>query len=234
MDDAALLAAASDYVAWDPNAETRAEVKAHPRRQGRRGAVEAAGHQARVRDGGLRAPMQAGYGGLNELTVVQATQGLAAYLLEVFGPIAGQGARATASRSASTTARAARSTRSLRVPGGGGARVARLRRDPAARPRRRRVLPRRSSRTACARALRRWNHDHRLAQPEGGQRVQGVLGQRRADHPAARQGDRRRDRREPQAVAPRRRRAVRLEIVVGAAERRRRWEPDGGARRRVF
>ena len=29
MDEAALLAAAADYVAWDPNTETRAEVKAH-------------------------------------------------------------------------------------------------------------------------------------------------------------------------------------------------------------
>ena len=29
MDEAALLAAAADYVAWDPNTETRAKVKAH-------------------------------------------------------------------------------------------------------------------------------------------------------------------------------------------------------------
>ena len=88
MDEAALLAAASDYVAWDPNAETRAEVKAHLDAKDVAALSKLLDTKLEFGTAGLRAPMQAGYGGLNELTVVQATQGLAAYLLEVFGPIA--------------------------------------------------------------------------------------------------------------------------------------------------
>ena len=73
-------ALAKEYISWDTNTETKAVVQD----------LLDAGDDASLRPmmtkhlefgtAGLRGPMAAGYRGLNELTIVQATQGLAAYL----------------------------------------------------------------------------------------------------------------------------------------------------------
>ena len=60
MDEAALLSAAADYVAWDPNAETRAEVKAHLDAKDVAALSKLLDTKLEFGTAGLRAPMQAG------------------------------------------------------------------------------------------------------------------------------------------------------------------------------
>jgi phosphoglucomutase len=73
----------NQWLAWDPNEKTRAEIKA----------LVAAGNEATLRErltvrisfgtAGLRGAMQAGFSSMNDLTVIQASQGFVTYLLEV-------------------------------------------------------------------------------------------------------------------------------------------------------
>ncbi len=83
--DAEVLAAAAEWCSWDTNAETREAVRALIDAEDMPALRASMCASLTFGTAGLRGPMIAGYGGMNELTVVQATQGLALYLEQAFG-----------------------------------------------------------------------------------------------------------------------------------------------------
>ena len=83
--NAEVLAAAAEWCSWDSNAETRETVRALIDADDISALRAAMCASLTFGTAGLRGPMIAGYGGMNELTVVQATQGLALYLERTFG-----------------------------------------------------------------------------------------------------------------------------------------------------
>lgn len=85
MDAAALRQAATDFMAWDTCPQTRDEAQALLD-SGDAAALGAA-FDGRLEFGtaGLRGPMGAGFTRMNEVTVMQAAQGVAAYVLETAG-----------------------------------------------------------------------------------------------------------------------------------------------------
>ena len=87
MDDDAgtIYALAADYVAWDTNQETRSAIKSLVDSNDIPALRKALGQRLSFGTAGLRGPMIAGYAAMNELTVVQATQGLAVYLEQAYG-----------------------------------------------------------------------------------------------------------------------------------------------------
>ena len=91
MDETALRKSANEYIKWETNESCRAEIK-KLLAQGDLSTLEKR-LSAHLEFGtaGLRGPMVAGYNALNELTVVQATQGLALYLEETFGAALSEG-----------------------------------------------------------------------------------------------------------------------------------------------
>ena len=70
-----------EVLSFDPNSETRAELEALE------GDVlqEVLGSRLAFGTAGLRGPMRAGYNGMNDLVILQTTQGLASYLVEQLG-----------------------------------------------------------------------------------------------------------------------------------------------------
>jgi phosphoglucomutase / phosphopentomutase len=73
--------AARQYVAWDVNEETRAQAQALLDA----GATSAFASRLEFGTAGLRGPMGPGFSRMNDLVVLQTAQGLAAYLVAVFG-----------------------------------------------------------------------------------------------------------------------------------------------------
>ncbi|CAB3402013.1 unnamed protein product [Caenorhabditis bovis] len=75
----------ADWLAWDRNETTLAEIKSLV------AANDVAGIKARMSTrlvfgtAGVRAPMQAGFGRLNDLTIIQITHGFARHMLNVYG-----------------------------------------------------------------------------------------------------------------------------------------------------
>lgn len=86
--DEQLKALAAQYIAWDTNAATRAAVQAMLDRGDMAALGKALGSRLEFGTAGLRGPMTAGYTAMNELVVLQTTQGLAAYLEQTFGAAA--------------------------------------------------------------------------------------------------------------------------------------------------
>lgn len=76
---------AKQYIAWDTNAETRAAIQALLDADDDAALEKALGSRLEFGTAGLRGPMAAGYTAMNELTVVQTTQGLAVYMERTFG-----------------------------------------------------------------------------------------------------------------------------------------------------
>ena len=76
---------AKQYIEWDTNAETRALIQSKLDAGDDESLEKMLGSRLEFGTAGLRGPMTAGYNAMNELTVVQATQGLALYLERTFG-----------------------------------------------------------------------------------------------------------------------------------------------------
>lgn len=76
---------AAEYISWDTNTETRDAVQSMLDAGDDAGLNKALQNRLEFGTAGLRGPMKFGYNAMNELTVVQATQGLALYLEQCFG-----------------------------------------------------------------------------------------------------------------------------------------------------
>lgn len=78
-------AVAKQYIAWDTNAHTRSVIQGLLDSGDTAGLTKALGSRLEFGTAGLRGPMAAGYTAMNELVVMQTTQGLAKYLEDTFG-----------------------------------------------------------------------------------------------------------------------------------------------------
>ena len=78
--DEQVTAAAVEYIEWDTNEECRAAIRTMLQAADVASLRKALTSHLEFGTAGLRGPMGPGYCCMNELTVVQATQGLAAYL----------------------------------------------------------------------------------------------------------------------------------------------------------
>ena len=85
----ATTSTAEQWVSWDPCEETRQQVQAALAAAAASGDASALEHMFRGRlefgTAGLRGPMGPGPSCMNDLTVIQTSQGLAVYLEEVLG-----------------------------------------------------------------------------------------------------------------------------------------------------
>lgn len=81
-----ILEEADKYVRWDPNQETRAAVATLIEEVNSSTLTDIFGSRIEFGTAGLRGPMGAGYSSMNDLVVIQTTQGLLEFLLETIGP----------------------------------------------------------------------------------------------------------------------------------------------------
>lgn len=79
------IAKGNEYVQWDPNPGTRAEIQADIDRNDVAALEKKLGERLEFGTAGLRGPMGAGYNKMNDLVVIQTTQGVARYMLEQCG-----------------------------------------------------------------------------------------------------------------------------------------------------
>lgn len=82
------LFAAKQFVEWDPNPQTRTEIEAliHAENFGKLSAILSS--RLAFGTAGLRGPMGAGYNHMNDLVIMQTSQGLLRYLEETIGETA--------------------------------------------------------------------------------------------------------------------------------------------------
>lgn len=85
MSGFSLNAAVEQYVAWDPNPESREEMGAILKKNDESLLKPLVSSRLAFGTAGLRAPMGLGYACMNELVVLQTTQGLIHYLRDVLG-----------------------------------------------------------------------------------------------------------------------------------------------------
>ena len=78
------------WAAWDPNAETREEVLGLVEQGDSAGLEARLGSRLTFGTAGIRGPMGAGSACMNELTVIQTTQGLLRYLEHELGESSGE------------------------------------------------------------------------------------------------------------------------------------------------
>jgi phosphomannomutase len=76
---------AEQYIKWDPNPETRSAVQKLLDADDFTALEKSLSSRLEFGTAGLRGPMTHGYNAMNDLTVVQATQGVALYLEQCFG-----------------------------------------------------------------------------------------------------------------------------------------------------
>ena len=84
--DALLYEAAARYISWDPNEETKAQMSSFVET---RNVVElraALNFRLAFGTAGLRGAMGPGYNKMNDLVILQTTQGIAKYLIDQLGP----------------------------------------------------------------------------------------------------------------------------------------------------
>eukprot|EP01116_Phalansterium_solitarium_P023725 TRINITY_DN8464_c0_g1_i1.p2 TRINITY_DN8464_c0_g1~~TRINITY_DN8464_c0_g1_i1.p2 ORF type:complete len:588 (-),score=211.57 TRINITY_DN8464_c0_g1_i1:188-1951(-) len=80
MDLQKALAQAEQWLKWDKNPETRAEVEKIVASNDEKELIKRFGQRISFGTAGLRGTMQAGWSAMNDLTVIQASQGLCVYL----------------------------------------------------------------------------------------------------------------------------------------------------------
>lgn len=81
----ALLTKALDYIKWDPNLQTRSEIKLLFDNKDDTNLSKLLNSRLAFGTAGLRGPMGGGYNRMNDLVILQTAQGLAKYLLDVVG-----------------------------------------------------------------------------------------------------------------------------------------------------
>ena len=81
----ALLGSALDYIKWDPNIETRREIQLLLDKKDGAALKQRLGARLQFGTAGLRGPMGGGYSRMNDLVILQTSQGLIKYLLETVG-----------------------------------------------------------------------------------------------------------------------------------------------------
>lgn len=82
MEDTNLSNRLREWLLWDKDPETRREISALQQETDFRTLQQRLGSRIRFGTAGLRGRMQAGFAYMNTLTVIQAAQGLAKYLLQ--------------------------------------------------------------------------------------------------------------------------------------------------------
>lgn len=80
-----IIAKGQQWVEWDPNPTTRQEIQGLVERRDEATLHSLLDERLEFGTAGLRGPMGAGYNRMNDLVVIQTTQGVAAYLLQQFG-----------------------------------------------------------------------------------------------------------------------------------------------------
>uniref|UniRef100_A0A8R1EJ50 Phosphoglucomutase-2 n=1 Tax=Caenorhabditis japonica TaxID=281687 RepID=A0A8R1EJ50_CAEJA len=75
----------ADYLAWDQNVTTRSEIQKLLDEKNVDGLKARMNTRLVFGTAGVRAPMQAGFGRLNDLTIIQITHGFARHMLNVYG-----------------------------------------------------------------------------------------------------------------------------------------------------
>uniref|UniRef100_A0A8R1EGD4 PGM_PMM_I domain-containing protein n=2 Tax=Caenorhabditis japonica TaxID=281687 RepID=A0A8R1EGD4_CAEJA len=75
----------ADYLAWDQNVNTRSEIQKLLDEKNVDGLKARMNTRLVFGTAGVRAPMQAGFGRLNDLTIIQITHGFARHMLNVYG-----------------------------------------------------------------------------------------------------------------------------------------------------
>ena len=84
--DALLYEEAAKYVSWDPNEETKAQMIAFIETKNVFELRAALNSRLVFGTAGLRGPMGPGYNKMNDLVILQTTQGIAKYLIDQLGP----------------------------------------------------------------------------------------------------------------------------------------------------
>lgn len=80
-----LIAAAQEYLSWDPNVETKSALQTLLDSDNQEELTKLLCKRMAFGTAGLRGPMGVGYCRMNELVIVQTTQGLIKYLQSLLG-----------------------------------------------------------------------------------------------------------------------------------------------------
>ena len=84
--DALLYEEAAKYVSWDPNEETKAQMISFIETKNVVELRAALNSRLAFGTAGLRGAMGPGYNKMNDLVILQTTQGIAKYLIDQLGP----------------------------------------------------------------------------------------------------------------------------------------------------
>lgn len=85
LSDAEILEEARRYVTWDPNDETKSQIDIFLEASNLVELRSALSTRLAFGTAGLRGAMGAGYNKMNELVMLQTTQGISKYLLDHLG-----------------------------------------------------------------------------------------------------------------------------------------------------
>jgi hypothetical protein len=85
LSDADILEEAKQYVTWDPNDETKSQINSFLEANNVVELRSALSTRLAFGTAGLRGAMGAGYNKMNELVMLQTTQGISKYLVDQLG-----------------------------------------------------------------------------------------------------------------------------------------------------
>lgn len=85
LSDAEILEEAKQYVKWDPNDETKSQINSFLEANNVVELRSALSTRLAFGTAGLRGAMGAGYNKMNELVMLQTTQGISKYLVDQLG-----------------------------------------------------------------------------------------------------------------------------------------------------
>ena len=80
-----ILNSASEYVTWDPNEETKAQIASYAAEMNITKLSGVLSSRLEFGTAGLRGPMGAGYNRMNDLVLMQTSQGICRYLIDQLG-----------------------------------------------------------------------------------------------------------------------------------------------------
>lgn len=85
ISDIEVVDGANEYLKWDPNEETKAQVAIYVETNNITELRGVLSTRLEFGTAGLRGPMGAGYNRMNDLVVLQTTQGISRYLVDQLG-----------------------------------------------------------------------------------------------------------------------------------------------------